>query len=313
VEAGALHERESLARVGLGEAGALAAFQGDISEGYRQAVERDEAGRFVLDGMESPDGTIRLLAFRDNGAIRIGVAKGSGPILADIAVRGGSIDYEPYAWRARGWAVAFGGVPPGAVRAEVRNDDGEVYPARILPIPEELATEDRAAWGLIDRWEDECPLVCFDEAGDHLTTIGEFAVRPRTFIGEGDDPIGGRWRLWISHLQFGPMLNVRSAWGRSGCGIGQLPAFGFACIGRGHRAVPEPQRWDTDGLVSSRAERVEVTTPVGTRPAIVLTVPSHEFGPCKAYVAFLEGEEVPLSLTAFDEDGEAFATFDFAS
>jgi hypothetical protein len=27
-------------------------------------------------------------------------------------------------------------------------------------------------------------------------------------------------------------------------------------------------------------------------------------------VAFLSGEEKPLSLTAFDEDGEAFATFD---
>jgi hypothetical protein len=58
---------------------------------------------------------------------------------------------------------------------------------------------------------------------------------------------------------------------------------------------------------------VEVTTAVGTRPAIVLTVPSHEFGLCKAYVAFLTGEEMPLSLTAFDEDGESFATFDFES
>ena len=100
--------------------------------------------------------------------------------LRDIPAHGTSIEYEPYAWRDRGWAVAFGGVPPGAVGAEVRNDDGEVFPARILPIPAELGTEDRAAWGLIDRWEDECPLVCFDEAGEHLTTIGEFAVRPRT-------------------------------------------------------------------------------------------------------------------------------------
>ncbi len=276
-------------------------------------MDRDESGRFVLDEMGSPDGPIRLLAFRKGGPVRIGVANGSGDLLADVGVRGGPIDYEPYAWRARGWAVAFGGVPPGTVRAEVRNDDGEVFPARITSMPAQLATEDRAAWGRIDRWEDECPLVCFDEAGRHLTTIGEFAVGPRTFIGEGDDPIGGHWRLWISHLQFGPMLNVRGAWGRSGCGIAQLPAFGFGIVSRGHQAVPEPQRWSTDGLVSSRAERVDVTTPVGVRPAIVLPVPSHEFGPCKAYVAFLDGEEIPLSLTAFDEDGEAFATFDFES
>ncbi len=273
-------------------------------------MDRDDEGRFVLDEMESPDGTLRLLAFRQDGGYLIGVAKGSGPILADIPAHGTSIEYEPYAWRDRGWAVAFGGVPPGAVRAEVRNDDGEVFPARILPIPAELETEDRAAWGLIDRWEDECPLVCFDEAGEHLTTIGEFAVRPRTSIGEGDDPIGGHWKMWISHLQLGPMLNVRGAGGGGGSGIAQLPGFGFANVGRGHQAVPEPQRWDTDGLVSSRAERVEVTTPVGTRPAIVLTVPSHGFGLCKAFVAFLSGDEKPLSLTAFDEDGEAFATFD---
>ena len=126
--------------------------------------------------MESPGGRLQLIAFRDSDAIQIGVVDGTGHLFADMPVHGTSIPYEPYAWRDRGWAVAFGGVPPGAVRAEVRNDDGEVFPAKILPLPAELATEDRAAWGLIDRWQDECLLVCFDEAGKHLTTIGEFAV-----------------------------------------------------------------------------------------------------------------------------------------
>jgi hypothetical protein len=275
-------------------------------------VDRNDEDRFVLDEMESPDGTIRLLAFRKDGAVRIGIAKGTGSLLTDMAVRGTAIDYEPYAWRDRGWAVAFGGVPPDAVRAEVRNDDGDVFPAQILPLPGVLGTEDRVAWGLIDRWEDECPLICFDEAGGHLNTIGEFAVRPRTFIGEGDDPIGGHWRLWISHLELGPMLNVRCAWGRSGSGIGQLPAFGFGSGGRGGQILPEPRRWDVYGLVSSEAESVEVTMPIGTKPAIVLSIPTREFGPCKAYVAFLEGQEVPLSLTAFDAEGEAFATFNFS-
>jgi hypothetical protein len=276
-------------------------------------MDRDGEDRIVLDSMESPGGRLQLLAFRVNGAIRIGVADGTGHVLADIDVQGTSIPYEPYAWRDRGWAIAFGGVPPGAARAEVRNDDGEVFPARILPLPSELATEDRAAWGLIDRWQDECPVVCFDEAGRHLTTIGEFAVRPRTSIGEGEDPIGGRWRLWISHLQLGPMLNLSCAWGRSGGGIGKLPGAGFGSSGRGRQVLPEPQRWEVEGLVSSEAERVDVTTPVGTKPAIVLPVPSHEFGPCKAYVAFLEGEETPLSLTAYDAAGGAFATLDFGS
>jgi hypothetical protein len=88
-------------------------------------MDRDDEGQFVLDEMESPGGELRLLAFRQDDAVLIGVAKGSGPILADIPARGTSIEYEPYAWRDRGWAVAFGGVPPGAVRAEVLNDDGE--------------------------------------------------------------------------------------------------------------------------------------------------------------------------------------------
>jgi hypothetical protein len=271
----------------------------------------DAGDRFVLDAMESPGGKLELIAFREKGAVQIGVVDGTGHLVADIPVHGTSIPYEPYAWRDRGWAVAFGGVPPGAVRAEVRNDDGEVFPTKILPLPAELATEDRAAWGLIDRWQDECPLVCFDEAGKHLTTLGEFAVRPRTPIGEGDDPIGGHWRLWISHPQFGPMLNVSYAWGRSGGGIGKLPGSGFGSSGRGHCALPEPQRWEVDGLVTSEAERVVVRTAVDTKPAIVLPVPSHEFGPCKAYVAFFEGEHAPLSVMAYDTAGEAFATLNF--
>jgi hypothetical protein len=98
-------------------------------------VDVDEQDRFVLDSMDPPGGTLQLIAFRENGAIQIGVADGTGHLLADIAVHGTSIPYEPYAWRDRGWAIAFGGVPPDAVRAEIRDDDGEVFRARILPFP----------------------------------------------------------------------------------------------------------------------------------------------------------------------------------
>jgi hypothetical protein len=223
------------------------------------------------------------------------------------------MDYEPYAWRARGWAVAFGGVPPDAASAEVRNEDGDAFPARIVPFPSELPTEDRAAWGMIDRFEHECLLVSFDEVGRRLTTIGEFAISPRTTIGEGDDPIGGHWKLWISRLDLGPMLNVSYAWGGTGAGIGKLPGEGFGTGGRGRQVLPEPRRWEVSGLVSFRAEQVEVTTTSGSRPAVVLSIPQRELGPCKAYVAFLPGEEEPLSLTALDADGEVLATFDFGS
>lgn len=274
-------------------------------------MARDAAGRYLLDRMNGPDGVLLLVAFDDGGTLQVGVTNDHGALLASVGLRGASMDYEPYAWRARGWAVAFGGVPPGAARAEVRNEDGEVFPARIVDLPAELDTDDLAAWGLIDRFEVECPLVSFDEAGRRLTTIGEYAVAPRTTIGEGDDPIGGHWKLWISRLDLGPMLNVSYAGGRSGCGIGKLPGNGFGTGGRGHQAFPEPTRWEVSGLVSSQAEHVEVTTATGSRSAVVLSIPQRELGPCKAYVAFLPGEEAPLSLTAFDADGEVLATFDY--
>ena len=177
--------------------------------------------------------------------------------------------------------------------------------------PRSSGTEDRAAWGLIYvgrmsvRWlVSTRPANTSRRSGNSL--YGRELRSVKATIRSGD----------IGRCDF-PHLRARTdaqrprcrGWGRS-ANSAQLPGFGFANVGRGHQAVPEPQRWDTDGLVSSRAERVEVTTPVGTRPAIVLTVPSHGFGLCKAFVAFLSGEEKPLSLTAFDEDGEAFATLD---
>jgi hypothetical protein len=54
-----------------------------------------------------------------------------------------------------------------------------------------------------------------------------------------------------------------------------------------------------------------VTTAERQRPAIVLSVPQRELGPCKAYVAFLPGKEEPLSVTAFDADGEVLAKLDY--
>ncbi len=90
-------------------------------------MERDAAGRHLLDQIDGPDGILRLVAFEEGGTIRVGVADARGELLASIGSRGPSMDYEPFAWRARGWAVAFGGVPPDAASAEVRNEDGDIF------------------------------------------------------------------------------------------------------------------------------------------------------------------------------------------
>jgi hypothetical protein len=277
-------------------------------------VQRDADGRHVLDRMDGPDGVLQLVAFDEDDSLQFGVAREGGEAVARIPVHGPSSDYEPYAYRTGGWAVAFGAVPPNAAHAEIRNEDGDVFPATIVPLPSELVSSDRAAWGLIDRFEVECPVVSFDGSGNPLGiigTIGDFAVAPRTPIGEGDDPVGGHWRLWISHLDLGPMLNVSYEGGRSGCGVGKLPGAGFGTGGRGSRVLPEPRSWEVSGLVTSEADRVEVTTSRGVKPAVLLTVPRREFGPCKAYVAFFSGDEEPSSLTAFDADSEALATLDY--
>jgi hypothetical protein len=273
-------------------------------------MERDPSGRYVLDRMVGPTGTLRFVAFQRAGSILVGVTRDDGELLSDTPQRAPSMDHMPFAWRESGWAVAFGTVPPDAVHAEVRNDDGDVFPATIVDLPPELGTDARAAWGSLDRYEDDCLLVSFDAAGRRLTTIGEYAVGPRTAIGEGDDPVGGHWKMWMAHLDLGPMLELRSALGGSGSGIGRLPGHGFGSGGVGRDSLPDP-KWEVSGLVTSLAERVEVTTTEGSREAVLLTVPSREFGPCKAYVAFGRGGEQPRSSTAFDADGEVLATFDY--
>jgi hypothetical protein len=273
-------------------------------------MQRDDAGRFVLDRLDVPDGRVALVAFEERGTVQVGVARDPGDLVSSIEVGRDSFPYEPAAWRQRGWAVAFGGMPTSAVRAEVRNEDGEAFPAAILPLPAELGTHDQVAWGLAERWEDDCVLVGFDERGEHVTTFGEFAVAPRTTIAEGEDPVGGRWRLSITHWNSGPGLELRTAWGRSTSVIGQLPANGFGTAGWGHHELPDRRAWDVKGLVSAFADRVEVTTRVGPRPAVVLRVPSRELGPCKAYVAFFPEDEQPLALRAFDAGGTDLATLD---
>jgi hypothetical protein len=275
-------------------------------------VERDDAGRYVLDHLDSPDGPLALVAFEERRRVHVGVVRdGSRELLSSIEVGRDGHPYEPYAWRQRGWAVAFGGVPSTAVRAEVRNDDGEAFSARIVPLSSVLRSGDKAAWGLAERCERDCLLVAFDDRGEPVTTIGEFAVKPRTVIGEGDDPVGGRWRLWIAHWYRGPMLELSTPYGGGGCGVGPLPPGGFSGAGRGHHRSARVGCWDVRGLVTSRAERVDVATRAGVRPAIVLSVPSVELGPCKAYVAFFPDDAEPLTVTAVDGDGQELAALAF--
>jgi hypothetical protein len=120
-------------------------------------------------------------------------------------------------WFGGGWALGWGAVSPRVARVEVRNDDAEVFPARIVPLPPDLASSDRAAWGLAERGENECVLVGYAEDGEPLP-VNDYPVAPRTQLAEGDDPIGGPWRLWIAHRGYGTLLELWNRWHGGGAG-----------------------------------------------------------------------------------------------
>jgi hypothetical protein len=109
---------------------------------------RDE---IPLDETETPDGALELVAYRANEATWIGIRPKGGSTYMAIGLHTGST--TPYieataSIRSPAWGVAFGAVAPEILRAEVRAEEGEVFPARIIPLPGDFDEEYRAAWGI---------------------------------------------------------------------------------------------------------------------------------------------------------------------
>jgi hypothetical protein len=117
--------------------------------------------------METPDGVLELVTYRDQDATWVGIAKKDKGLTGAIGLHTGSRDsaVETSASIERGWGVAFGAVAPGIVRAEVRNDDDEAFVARILALPEGFDPDYRAVWGLAERCRERCDLIAFDAEG----------------------------------------------------------------------------------------------------------------------------------------------------
>jgi len=133
----------------------------------------------VLDEMETPAGRLQLHAWRHDGVTWIGVWSGSEDIGAmAIGLGTGSRRrfIEASACILRGWGFAYGGVSGEIVRAAVRSDGGVLFPARIVPLPERLEGEYRAAWGVAERCRTTCELVGFDRRG---RLVEPTAVRSR--------------------------------------------------------------------------------------------------------------------------------------
>jgi hypothetical protein len=75
----------------------------------------------------------------------------------------------------RTWGVAFGAVSSEIERVEVRNERGEAFEGRIVPLPASFDEEFRAGWGVATSCREECNLIGYDNTG---RLIDEVMVRP---------------------------------------------------------------------------------------------------------------------------------------
>jgi hypothetical protein len=125
--------------------------------------------KVILDEMDSPWGRLQLVAHREEetGIAWIGVTSGPGPPISALRLRTGSWDRYVIETSIHDeeWAVVFGAVAPEIVRAEIANDEGQTFPARIIELPPAVEQEYRAVWGLGERCTEECHLIVYDRGG----------------------------------------------------------------------------------------------------------------------------------------------------
>jgi hypothetical protein len=121
----------------------------------------------VLDEADSPDGPLQLVAYQDRGTIWIGVKQKGSALKEAIGLHTGSSEHyvEATASIHRTWGVAYGAVSPEIERVEIRDERGEDFEGRIVPLPESFDEEFRAAWGVATSCQQECHLVGYDDTG----------------------------------------------------------------------------------------------------------------------------------------------------
>jgi hypothetical protein len=265
--------------------------------------------RYVLGELKVDGARLQLLAYEREGVVWIGLSSPSGGGGVGLHTGSRARDVETTASIGPDWSVAWGGISPRVARAEIRNDDGEVFPVRILALPAELSRDDRAIWGLAERCDQVCDIIGYDGRGELLRPGDDLPVAPRTHIAEGEDPIGGHWRLTIARSRLGTSLELRHAWGGEpvplhapGQGFGEVSVGrGWNDLARGHSVL---------GIVSDRAARVVVRTAArDDLEAVVLAVP--DVGSAmKAFVAFTAYNEAPRSISALDQDEAIVAMHD---
>ncbi|MGH2662631.1 MAG: hypothetical protein ACRDH8_07435 [Actinomycetota bacterium] len=263
----------------------------------------------VLDRIRSAEGVVELAVYEANQNVWLGVSRDSEGMIGAIGLgtRSRERDVDTSAFIDETWAVAWGSVSGRVARAELRNDDGEVFPARIIPISPMFSIEGRAVWGTAERCERECVVVGYDDRGEAIDPV-DFPVARRIKLGQGEDPIGGRWRIWIGYRREGPILFRETAWGDGGTGLVAPPTGGFAAVSCGGGSNEDARGCDAVGLVSAEAAWIEAYGTSGeVRTAYLVDVPQEVAGPMKAFIAFLPHDDTPRRLMAYRGDNEVLA------
>jgi hypothetical protein len=121
----------------------------------------------VLDEAESPGGALQLVAYQEKGTVWIGVKPKGAALKGAIGLHTGSSEHyvEATASIHHTWGVAFGAVSPEIERVEVRNERGDAFEGRIVPLPASFDEEFRAAWGVATSCRQDCTLTGFDDTG----------------------------------------------------------------------------------------------------------------------------------------------------
>jgi hypothetical protein len=105
----------------------------------------------VLAEAASPGGTLELVADEAERIVSIGVRPKGSPLKGALGLHTGSSKehyLETFGEIHGTWGVAFGAVSPEIERVEVRNERGESFPGRIVPLPVAFEEEYRGAWGV---------------------------------------------------------------------------------------------------------------------------------------------------------------------
>jgi hypothetical protein len=260
----------------------------------------------VLDDDRLPDGRIDLVAWRDDDQVLwIGV-QGPLPFVGAIGCHTGSQDEPVGSTLVAGVhaTVIWGYVSHVVERCEVRTREGSVVPARIVTLPPDLSTDDRAVWAVVEGQSPDAAMVGYDVRGN-VVGPRTYPTGPSEVIATGEDPVAGSWTVSVVPQSSGVMLEIRSERGGGG-GFGTLEPFEGDIDGSCHgtrRGVH-----DFMGVVSPRAGTVEIVLSDGhTVPARLFPLPERYAGPAQVYLAIVQGDRISGDVVVSDGHGTELA------